>query len=240
MRPLARWTFGASTDVGADILKHSVSRFGLLYPEFDRVICHNNLGVGQLELLRKLDVPLYQQSAIELDYPLTSIDDSSGAIGMAGWGWKLCPPRMRPDSYELWIDNDIIIRKRMPSLEPWLHSGISMISEGHRRAYGDFETLVSDENPLCAGFFGLPPGFDFASRILQECQFLNGKPLGHFNEQGLVAKILTSHNYILIPQSELKIVKTLQRPYPAGLHFIGVNRTQFHPAWEQYKCCLLI
>jgi hypothetical protein len=241
MRPLARWTFGNCSLAGEEILKHSLKRFSVLYPEFDRVVCYNNLKPGQLEMLQTLDTPLYKQSEADLNYPLVPASAEPGwKYSMPGWGWKLCPPRLRPESQELWIDNDIMILRRMPALDDWLGKDVCLISEGLQRAYGDFDDQIPIGTHYCAGFFGLPPHFDFASKIDTSCKRLAGKPLGYYNEQGLVVTVVLEAGHLLVPQSQLRIVKKLEKPYSAGLHFIGANRTRTHEPWEQYKCYMLI
>jgi hypothetical protein len=241
MRPIARWTIGKTTRPGEETLRCSVRRFRLLYPEFDLVICYNNLSEGQKASVVGLGVPVHEQRAEELDYPLA---DANGPLGdnysMPGWGWKLVPPRLRPDTHELWIDNDIVFQRRMPSLERWLASDRTLISTGHRREYGVFDGHIADPTPYCAGFFGLPPHFDFAGAIGRHSLLLNGVPLGHYDEQGLTVSAVLEGDPVVVPMSELAIVKELGRPFAPAMHFIGVNRTHRHKAWEEYKCYTLI
>jgi hypothetical protein len=240
IKPLSRWTFGYCGSVGQEILRHSIKRFSIIYPEFDKVVCYNNLKPGQLEFLESLEVPLHEQTEADLGYPLVPANFPPGwKHSMAGWGWKLCPPRLRPESHELWIDNDMVIRHRLPSIDLWLQLSTTLICEGLKRAYGDFDHLIAEGTPYCAGMFGLPPLYDFKSQIKIHCNNLNGKPLGYYNEQGVVVLSMLPDT-IVVPLTELLIVKQLIRPYPSGLHFIGANRTNWHIWWERYKCCTLI
>src|SRR5688572_12825908 len=103
MKPLARWTVGKVTNTGMEILRESVRVFGRIYPEFDRVVCYNNV-----ERPAGFD-GLYEQMATDLPYPLLGPDADPGEGGSPASGWKLCPPRLRPEAHELWLDNDIVV-----------------------------------------------------------------------------------------------------------------------------------
>lgn len=240
-RPLARWTIGAVIDQGFETLRQSIRRFRLLYKEFDLVVCRNNLESHQKRWLDRLGVELHTQKESDLGYPIASAKDPPGwKSSMPGWGWKLVPPRLRISSHELWIDNDIVFRERLPSIDEWLDTGRSIISTGLQRAYGVFDDQIKDETPYCAGFFGLPPGLDFGERIRYYCLRLEGKPLGYYDEQGVTVSVVLENNPVIVPFSELSIIKKLTKPYTKAMHFIGVNRTTNHEAWNQYKCSLLM
>ena len=241
MKPLARWTIGKTNELGEETLTHSIRRFKKIYPEFDLIICYNNLNDNQINNLKKLNIKIHKQSSEEFNYPLMSIDSPPGwKHSMPGWGWKLVPPRLRESSHELWIDNDLIIFDRLPSIDLWLSSKRSIISEGLQRAYGIFDEFVPADKTLCAGFFGLPPNYDFSSKIYHLCKKLNNVPLGHYDEQGITTLAVLEKNPIVAPLSEIKIIKKLTKPYPKAMHFIGVNRTSDHEAWKDYKCYLLM
>jgi len=223
---------------GEEVLRQAVRRFRVLYPEFDYIICYNNLRDGQLRKLRRLGIDLYLQHSSELNYPLTPVTEPDGWKGAkAGWGLKLCPPRLRLEAHELWVDNDLIIRKRLPSIDAWLQREHAfLIAKGHRRMYGDFDNEVP-ERPICsAGLFGLPPRFNFQAEIVRRCRKkLDGKPLGYYDEQGLVASIVMNNEYVMA--KEVQIVKGVPRkPLPLALHFIGTNRYHTHDDWQEYKC----
>jgi hypothetical protein len=240
MRKIARWTIGRTNSLGEECLRHSVRRFKVLYPEFETIVCCNNLTDKQRSNLNLLNVEIHDQSSNELDYPLVDVNSPLGWKGsMPGWGWKLLPPRLEIDSYELWIDNDIIVRERVPSIDQWIGSNRSLISLSHQRAYGVFEKEIKGDICYCAGFFGLPPGFDFNSRILHHCKKLFG-PLGHYDEQGITVLCTLETDPIIVPVEELSVVKALKKPYSNALHFIGLNRTDDHKSWSDYKCYTLM
>lgn len=240
MKPLARWTYGYSSFLGLEVLRHSVKRFSIIYPEFDQVICYNNLKDGQLYKLQSIGVPLHKQVEEDLGYPLTPADSPPGwKWSMAGWGWKLVPPRLRPETHELWIDNDMVIRNRLSSIDKWLQSKTTLICQGLQRAYGCLDKYIDQDKIYCAGMMGVPPHYDFKQHLLNHCEKLEGNTLGYYDEQGVVVLSLMPDT-IVVPLHEIDIVKRLERPYSDGLHFVGVNRTDWHIWWETYKCCMLI
>lgn len=245
MRPLIRWTFGRVKRPGQEVFQMALRRFRAIYPEFDCVVCYNNLMYpDQLRWLQRLNVPLYRQDTEDLEYPLMSVEEPSGWKGaMPGWGWKLCPPRLRPDAHELWVDNDLIIRQRLPEINRWLKSKKFIIAKGHRynpEYYGNFAHLVKDQKKYCAGLFGLPPNFDFKKEILRlSKKVLQGKPLGYYDEQGLVTAIVTSRPHITAHHVET-IKRLPEKPLPMALHFITTNRYHTHEDWKNYKCSILM
>ena len=223
-KPLARWTIGRVHPCGWEVLFRSIKAFP--YSEFDKVICYNNLTEKELKKLSTLGVTLHQQIASQLDHP----------VGTSGW--KLVPPRLQPDGYELWIDNDLIIRQKFPALDKWLTSRTSFISQGiiPGGLYGKYKGLVKSRVPLCAGLFGLPPFFDFNRAILDRChRILGSRALNlPFDEQGLTASVVTSFpDFICAPLQQVMVCERFSKKYPA-MHFVGVNRGR-RQAWDAYR-----
>lgn len=243
MRPIARWTVGHVSNCGMDILMESTKVFEKIYPEFDLMVCYNNIDRSILPKFSS-KVIVRQQHSNEINYPLTAFDDPLEGVayrkgGMAGSGWKLVPPRLNIKTHELWIDNDIIVRNRMKDIDSWLKkTNCGIISEGLGRIFGVYESLIPKQLKICAGFFGLPPHFDFHATILKYCKCLNGKSLGHYDEQGLVAATITNmKNFIIVPQERLRIVENHHAfdNFADGIHFVGANRLDKHSGWETYK-----
>ncbi len=233
MNKLVRWTVGPVSETGLDILRESVNNFKKLYPEVLRIVCYNHIDV---RCLSNIDAELYSQA--EPCFPLRPPDDNPEEA--SGCGWKLCPPRLCPEGHELWLDNDLVLLQRLPSVERWFNSGSAIISEGlHRqRMYGEYDQFVPTGSHVCAGLFGLPPGLDFSKRILEYLRFAT-KLLGGYDEQGLVASIITnSPDWILTPLSELYISED-HVPFPtfspSAIHFVAANRKPWHRGWKAYK-----
>lgn len=244
-KPLARWTIGPVSNCGMEILRESVKVFEKIYPEFDLVVCYNNINLEVIPSFNST-VKIHKQKNGEIDYSLTAFNDPlldvQGPLrksGMAGSGWKLCPPRLRLEAHELWLDNDIVIRERLPEIDEWLKTDGGIISEGLHRLFGIYQNFVPKNLKICAGFFGLPPHFDFHCKILEYCKLLNGKPLGHYDEQGLVSAIVTNlSEFIVVPQKNLMILEDcnkLPTEIPLGIHFVGANRLNYHNVWSDYK-----
>lgn len=238
MKPIARWTIGPVTNSGKKILRESVSIFASIYPEFHRVICFNNLNCSELSDLSKL-ANLHEQG--EKSVPCTLSAPDNNPIEATGCGWKLAPPRLDINSMELFIDNDIIIHKRLPQIDEWLEKkNCGLIAEGlHRkRMYGVFDCFVPERVHANAGLFGLPAGFDFEKKIAEYSKFLDGS-LGGYNEQGLtVATIINMKEYIMVPLSRLHIAEghlDLPEQMPDAIHFVHVNRSEWHRGWQSYQ-----
>jgi len=239
MKALARWTCGLVTQPGLEILVASLRRFRVIYPEFDSIICCNNLKEQQLDFIQKnLHADLYFQDPTELGYPLTPVTAPLGwKSAFPHWGIKLCPPRLRIESHELWLDNDIMVRARVPSIDRWLQSDKCIIATGHGKQYEEFDSLIPPDKICSAGFFGLPPGYDFGKELVETCnRMLKGLPLGYYNEQGLVVYTVTNKPHIMAPMEDVFIVKHMpDKPLPPAMHFIGSNRQDRHEHWSQYR-----
>lgn len=240
MKPLARWTIGDVNHTGLEILRESIRLFRRLYPEFEYLLCYNGIDPKKIE---SIGVEMFEQRADMFDHPLSPHEpDNYGEA--TGCGWKLCPPRLRPDACELWIDNDLVIRSRIPQIDRWLEEqNHGIVTEGlHRqRMFGLFDSFVPAHVHACAGLFGLPPGFDFAGVIRRYLHVLrhDNKPLGGFDEQGLTVAVVTNMpRYEIIPLSVVHITED-QAPFPtewkSAYHFVGANRKHWHLGWQCYK-----
>ncbi len=231
---------GKVSQLGWHILSESIRMVQKVYPEFDIVVCYNNLNNVEELQLKSLNVQLVNQNSIEREFSF--IDDDEGKV--RNFCWKLMPTRLRLNAHELWIDNDIIIRDRIEAVDKWLNSNTSLISRGFNKDYGRFiDCDVLLDNPACcAGFFGLPPHFD----LLKELNHLIGKePLSGFDEQGLVSLIACSFkNYYLLSHRDMVLLSEIWKPrpdfwFPSGLHFSRSNRFNDHVAWRIYKTAVM-
>jgi len=247
MRPLIRWTVGnIKSRLGWEVFSESVRLIPKVYPEFDFVICHNNLSVEEEERLKCYGVSLYRQNRSEIGFPVCW-EEGRSVLGKSDvFVWKLVPPRLRPQSHELWVDNDIIIRDRIPEIDEWLTSDTGLISLGFYPNYGIFEDRIPPDFKSCAGLFGLPPNFDFADKILKYCgdQVLQG-----YDEQGLVTLIVSEmdgfvgvsidHMRSLAPERTLWDYPLGMRDWPIGMHFHHTNHASRHNPWSIYKLLTL-
>ena len=250
MKPIARWTIGAVSNTGFDVLRHSIVLFSKIYPEFERIVCFNSIEKSKIKFLEGKAQLFEQKEEYNVcDILPTNPNDEQQA---SGCGWKLCPPRLSLKTHELFIDNDLIIRKRIKEIDDWLKvQDEAIMSEGHPRSrmFGVFDEFIPKEINVCAGLFGLPPNFDFADRIKF---FVSQKKvtIGGWEEQGLTASIVTnSQKYRLIPLSKVHIsedwvedpLAPLSQNYsnnnkqkPDAIHFVGANRKPWHRGWCLY------
>lgn len=225
-KPLARWTIGGCSNLGIEVLKESIFKFSEAYPEFDKVLCYNNLTSHNLEEIKKIKIRKHKQTNEECSFVMGKqnfMGDNSGC------GWKLSPTRLNKNGHELWIDNDMVIVERIEIIDKWKRSNFSIISKGIHRVYDVFEKEI--KGSLCAGLFGLPPRVDIHNFIKENYE-IHKKPLGGFYEQGLVAKFVTNMNYKVI---EISNAEKKYSPNKSGYHFVGVNRTENHKSWNEYK-----
>lgn len=229
-QPLVRWTIGPTTDIGLEILRESVSLFSDIYPEFKRVVCFNHIEKDKLD---GIDAELLEQNIGMVCFDLRVPDDNPDEA--SGCGWKLCPARLNPEGHELWLDNDLILLKRVPTIDRWLQGNCAIITEGTGRCrmYGCYDSCVPEGLHVCAGLFGLPPFFDFEKQI--RLRALSN--LGGYDEQGLTASIVTNMKFRVVPLSEVCICEDfLEFPeVSCGIHFVAANRKPWHRGWKHYK-----
>ncbi len=180
----------------------------------------------ELEKLNNLNVKLHEQKE-SLNLPISNS------------GWKLVPSRIRNEAHELWLDNDVLIWKRVPAIDLWLSSNTGIITQGLHGLYGRFKEFVKSPLPVCAGVFGLPPNFNFESKIINLYNYkLQSKRLEMpFDEQGLTAAIITNiPGFIKIPMNQIKICENEndKANNVCGIHFVGTNRGH-KQAWKNWK-----
>lgn len=224
-KPLIRWTIGPSSKDGFKCLEKSVSNIKKLYPECDFIVCHNQLSGAQKDKIANLDVDLFDQ-----DKHQNSLNHPPQGVNVH---WKLYPPRLRYNAHEICIDNDIILWKRVPEIDYFLNNNMCLIYQGKNRLYGIYDSNMPQAIRINSGIYGLPPAFDFGGKI-NDIQ----KPWkGRFDEQGLVATILSENPHFIIPLTSVPICEYwmtsdnfkksldsfLRNELCCGLHLVGIN-----------------
>ena len=233
MKPLWRWTVGGNIGpLGWEVFSESVRLAPKVYPEFDFVICCNNVNVDQKAYLESHDFPVVLQTEKHSCVPYRAKGE-----GCEDFAWKLMPPRLRIEAHELWVDNDIVIRDKIPAIDQWLGCYTGIVSRGFDSLYGRFQEKVDPSVDCCAGFFGLPPYFDFRAHIIEIC---GDEPLMGFDEQGLVVYVVSNlPGRIIVPYANLRMWGHWQTEFhsdfPEGIHFVGANRNERLLSWEYYK-----
>jgi hypothetical protein len=255
-KPLWRWTVGPTLPQGIHILIESVrmtmKAFGV--DAFDWMICYNNISPENLELLKQgiRDKPViffkqdWQTCPIDEEVRTPQREDGSfewNGNRCGGTLWKACPGRMRMETHEIVIDNDIVILQKIKPIEEFLNQTDKvLILEEPIRFYGRYDHLFPDKEPyLNSGLMGFYPGFDFGKSIRTAWE-QNGKfnNISQADEQGLLMYALSRSPSVRIDKKE--IVEILARDFQqkptgkeGGIHFTQANRLPNHRAWGVYQ-----
>lgn len=256
-KPLFRWTIGTCLPQGLEILGESirVTTNTLGVDNFDWVVSHNSLGQPELDTIKghigSLPIRLFAQTW-EQHIPIPDSPQSPRrADGTYEWNgnncggtlWKVCPPRMRMDSHEIVMDNDIVLLKKFPQIDHFLKmKNMALILEEPIRFYGRYDSLFPANQPfLNSGFMGFPPGYDFGAEIYRVWEE-NGKftGLSQADEQGLLTHTLSRIPSVRVKKEQMK--ELLARDFrqsitgdEEGLHFTQANRIGSHLWWNKYK-----
>lgn len=236
MKPLMRWTMGGNaSEAGWECLSESVRIVPKTYPEFDYIICHNNLDQCQLRRIKEFGIELHEQKPEDIGVSFDFNEKTTRSV--SNHAWKLCPLRLRPEAYEIWIDNDIILWERISEIDDFLSSDKPIVSQTwSRELYGSFDFDVPEGVAICAGFFGLPPYYPFREKV-DEMTFLR-MPLNGYDEQGMIASMIVNNEsgWIGINPCNLNQLGWWEDilVFPKGGHFIRLN-TGTNSGWETYK-----
>jgi hypothetical protein len=203
IKPLLRWTIGDSSPVGLEVFDQSLYRAKLvLGDKFDYIVCSNaKFSRYKVEkLASQHDIRVMQMSWE--DYPLPPETCQSDPTHRQGSFWKICPPRLRLESHEIIMDNDIILMIEPPQFREFLQDSKPMITEEDCIPYGKYYKHVSNKKGYNSGIIGLPPNFDFKSNLVQTWEDLNSMtPLKSWDEQGLIGATLGRFPLIVIPSN---------------------------------------
>lgn len=232
MKPLARWTIGNTTQLGYESLLLSITSFCHWY-NVD-VIIYNNGFPENLDFLRKIfpTIPIHQQSFEE---------QQPKPVGVS---WKLYPPRTDSERHEIFIDNDIVFREYIPEIDYFFNNDCTLLLEDVARAYGRFDRYVPKGYNINSGVFGLPPHFNLKKYIDMYVDEWEINATGiysqskTFDEQGIVALALLNHPNFVIIDNETIVDCRSQLKLAKGIHFIGINRNAYHPAFLVFRSML--
>lgn len=232
-KPLARWTIGNVSLTGFEILNHSIKNFRKNYPEFDCLICYNEISFEKLP--KKNNYFLQTHDCCKI--PVKPISTNA---------WKLFPPRLRINSYEIFIDNDLIIYDRIPEIDKFLESNRPICYgcyDSRPLPYGIFSKEIKyfrkDNFILNSGFFGVFPHYDFENEIIYYLNKLEVKSWGYFDEQGLVALCLLNKNPIVIDHDYISNCWQEYKSGKYGCHFAGHNYENLSN-WKRHKLKFLL
>ncbi len=254
-KPLWRWTIGNCLPQGFEILAESINRTtrALGIDNWDWAVCYNGITKDDIQFLQKAigDKPIQLISQNWASCPINDNcqtprrrDGSFEYDGKkcGGTMWKVCPARLRMETHEVVMDNDIVILKKLPQIEEFLSSNKALILEEPIRFFGRYDCLFSgNEKPLNSGLMGFPPGYDFGLEIFKYWEKHGSyNNLSQADEQGLLTYALNQKENIRIKKEDLIII--LHRDYSTKVtgkdyayHFTQANRMPNHPHWLKYQ-----
>lgn len=254
-KPLFRFTVGDCLQQGLDILVESIHRTtkALGIDTFDWVICHNGLNMAALDFIKAGigDKPIKLVAQHWHTCPITdncrsprrrdgSFEWNGNKCG--GTLWKVCPARVRMETHEIVMDNDIVLLKKFPQIDEFLNSDKALILEEPIRFYGRYDCLFPKDGAfLNSGFMGFPPGFDYGAAIYDAWnKFGQYDNLSQADEQGLLTYALNQMPSIRVKKEQM--VEVLHRDFNTkltgreeGIHFTQSNRIPNHHQWGKYK-----
>lgn len=220
MVPIIRWTITQTNKLALHCLFESIKSWKSLYGEsFEYYVCYNNVNEEILSYIKKLNVNILDQYIYKSTLKIAPFDTA----------WKLYPPRIRLNSHEIFIDNDLIVYKHLPCVEEFLKSkDMFLITAAHGRFYGIWDFLVPKDFPnVNSGFFAIPPKFDLQKSINNAFTLFPDKTWQtHFDEEGIIAAIIKNKNRVIIPMDEIYVANPKMSEYQlgkAGTHFAGLN-----------------
>lgn len=229
MKPIVRWTVGEVSQLGIECLNLSIEKFINLYGNlFDYYVCYNNIELSQIHFLKKYKVNFLNQKKYRNSLLINPIDNNPC--------WKLYPPRINKEVHEIFIDNDLIIFKKIPLIDEFLNSkNLFLITQAYNRSYASsLRNLI--RNNLNSGLIAIPPGFNFKERINQIIKEHNISWISsHFQEQAVVSKIIEENNFKIIKLSEIYVCyeKLIKANY--GYHFVGINSNFITKFFKAFK-----
>ena len=221
IKPLIRWTIGPCREEGIKSLFYSVRSFIELYPDFEYVICYNQIEEECLLSVKKLDerIRLINQNDYLNSFPIKPQLEYQTY-------WKLYPPRLDITKHEINIDNDIIIFKKIKEIDCFLNEDAVLLYQGLHGLYGSYENSVPTGIRINSGIYGMPPNFIFKQNMPK----LQHNWQDKFDEQGIVASTLMNYKkHFIIPLTTIPIIeknfemKYFLHDFCCGYHFVGVN-----------------
>ncbi len=249
---MIRWTIGDLQDRSFEMLRLSLAcAFRLFGPQAAYTVCMNNIAAAEARartgpLPAALEPLVHWRQVTRADIP-EPLQAYFGSSVLAGMGWKLAPPRIALDCYELALDNDCILWDVPEGMRAWLGlGGGALFAQDAERCLGSFESLCPPI-PLNAGIRGLAPGVDFvgplaaalaaAEQLQAGARRLPLKLLDEIEEQGLqAAAICRIEPLYLVTTEEVSICSPFWPRSPelgtCGAHFVGMNAR--HTPWNYY------
>jgi hypothetical protein len=215
MRKIVRWTIGQTNSHAVACLCKSIQLWRKLFDnQFEMVVCYN-------AAMPVVNCRLVNQNEFKDSLPFSPFTTA----------WKLYPPRLDIESHEIFIDNDLVLYNKPDCIEEFLRTNSCFITQAWKRSYGKNDSLVPENFTANSGLFGLPPGFDFQKAIIR----IGSRWETHFDEQGVVAAIMSKTKANIIPLRDIKVCVPEEEFGLArvGMHFVGLNNG-YTAHWEHF------
>ncbi len=255
-KPLFRWTVGNCLQQGLDILAASINLTtkALGVANWDWAVCYNGINKEQLDFIRKA-IGTRPIQLVAQTWATCPVNDNCQSPrrkdGSFEWNgtkcggtmWKVCPARLRMETHEIVMDNDIVLIKKFPQIDQFLAAtDKALILEEPIRFYGRYDCLFGSDGPfLNSGFMGCPPGFDFGMEIFKTWdKYGRYENLSQADEQALLTYSLNQTPNLRIKPEQM--VEVLHRNFQTkltgkeeGIHFTQANRIPNHYQWRKFQ-----
>ena len=221
-----RWTIGDVSSRGYEALRLSILGVTRLLPDAQGIVTVKSVSVREAKrrIGEVADLVDWVDSDGRAPGWLQPYLHSNFAEGVA---WKFAPVRLSPDSYELSLDNDVVLWELPSAMEAWMRDDDScLIAEDVACAYGQFTAMCGDQ-PRNSGIRGLPPGFPMDRELRAMLQSQDVLLTTELDEQGLQVAVVTSGKHHVVSIADVSICS----PFPphsrmlgkCGAHFVGLN-----------------
>lgn len=221
-----RWTIGPTNANGLDCLMESIKSFQKFYPNNEYYLLFNQIERKVLSRFEKLNLKIINQNNFNI-----KINNKCGSL------WKFVPSRIDSDKHEVFIDNDLLITKKIKEIDLFIESNNkTLLCQDVNRFYGIYENKIKKNIATNCGLIGFPPNFNLNINY----EFTNNWT-SCYDEQGFVSSILLNEDYILISLENISIVgykiysKKIFDPMKGGYHFVGLNHKIKHESWNLFK-----
>lgn len=221
-----RWTIGPTNANGLDCLMESIKSFQKFYPNNEYYLFFNQIERKVISRFEKLNLKIIDQNDFNI-----KINKKCGSL------WKFVPNRIDLNKHEVFIDNDLLITKKIKEIDLFIeNTNKTLLCQDINRFYGIYENKIKRNIATNAGLIGLPPEFNLNIDYEKTNSWTS-----YYDEQGFTSLALLNEDYILISLEVMSIVgcklyssKTFN-PIRSGYHFVGLNHKIKHESWELFK-----
>lgn len=258
-KPLFRWSIGdISTKESFFVLQESIKCLKKIYQNnCEYVILYNIKDKEKFKVIKeisiKYQIKLFKQNwkdcPIPDNIPNFSQKNFIDSSKQSGSLWKYCPNRMKKNTHEIFIDNDVIITKKIKVIDDFLNDNLVLLSKDNTRFFGRYDFLHQEKVAYNSGIIGLPPFYDLHKRIYKVWNNYKLYNLSFADEQGLVTFVLSNEKHFLIDTNEVGIFhydyyfdgqnkinySKINFSKFKGFHFVGINRRKKHEGWNHYN-----